>query len=167
MNSSNGTGENRVEPWEVMGYSVMVPVICGIVLSAADLITVLLVFLSGLARGVWVKSFFWRCFDELFHIPVGSIAHRPSLGELAWFCVHFQSSSTSRYAFTFTIMNGKLVYSEFAKSKYYAIHNWFRLVLLGLIPSVTLLLGNLLLMHSLWRPRGPLLPARSLSTAAV
>ncbi|XP_064092084.1 probable G-protein coupled receptor B0563.6 [Macrobrachium nipponense] len=227
--STNNTGgpanssTDSVESWEVIGYSLVIPMVCGVgvvanacslivlvkgadhlkeslytylkVLSVADLVTVFLVFLSGLARGVWVDSFFWRCFDELFHLPVGSISSSVSITTLVAvtaervaiikaplgfrvYCtplfarklcaanVVFSLIFNIPYFLTFTLRDGELVYSEFVQSRYYAVHNWFRLALLGLIPAVSLLLGNLLLLHSLWRPRGPFIPARLLASLA-
>ncbi|XP_042211642.1 uncharacterized protein LOC121859050 [Homarus americanus] len=203
-----------VEDWEVVGYSIVIPAICGIgiianalslvvllkgadrlkeslyiylkaVLSAADLVTVVLILLSGLARGVWSSSFAWKCFDAFVHLPVVSIAtlvavtvERVAIIRTPFLSRTLCTASVAHktcllvllgsvvfnvpYCFTFTVAPGHLAYSDFASSRYYTVHNWVRLVVLGLVPAVTLLLGNLLLLHALWCPRRDSLPPRPL-----
>ncbi|XP_042885989.1 uncharacterized protein LOC122262111 [Penaeus japonicus] len=211
----SGGAPGVVAGWEVAGYSVVVPSFCAVglvanalsllvlvrgaarlkeslytylkVLSAADLVTVTLVLLSGLARGVWRDSFSWRCFDAFVHLPVGSISTTVSIATLvvvtvervavirapvaarSFYCTPTRARSTSvgvlffavvfnvPYCLTYAVRDGRIAYGEFAASRYYAIHNWLRLVVLGLLPGVTLLLGNLLLLHSLRQPRSSLL----------
>ncbi|KAG7174710.1 putative G-protein coupled receptor-like [Homarus americanus] len=161
------------------------------VLSAADLVTVVLILLSGLARGVWSSSFAWKCFDAFVHLPVGGASTTVSIATLVAVTVErvaiIRTPFLSRtlctasvahktcllvllgsvvfnvpYCFTFTVAPGHLAYSDFASSRYYTVHNWVRLVVLGLVPAVTLLLGNLLLLHALWCPRRDSLPPRPL-----
>ncbi|CAL4098665.1 unnamed protein product, partial [Meganyctiphanes norvegica] len=151
------------------------------VLSASDLTTVWLVFFSGLARGVLKDSLFWGCFDAFVHLPLGSASTSISILTLmlvtferlviikapvasmrlctttvarqaSAMVILFSVIFSIPYCFTFIVKDGHIKYHHFAKSQYYSVHNWIRLVLFGFLPGVVLLLGNLLLLHSL-RPR--------------
>ncbi|KAF0289347.1 putative G-protein coupled receptor B0563.6 [Amphibalanus amphitrite] len=146
-------------------------------LAVADLVTCLLVFFSGIAKGAAAASFWWQVFEVYFYLGIGSISTTVSIAtivmvtverlilirngqsaktyctrEMAWrVClVIFPVSIVFNipYFLAFVVDDG-IQETPFYRGQYYQIHNWIRFVVFGLGTALFLAVGNLLLILSL------------------
>ncbi|XP_054015008.1 uncharacterized protein LOC128895965 [Hylaeus anthracinus] len=150
------------------------------VLAAADLVTCIMIFFSGLAKGAFWCETGWIEFDVFVHLPVGSVSSNvtvwatilATIDRLAIvlslprckppkFCDYRLARKLMIFSGCFAIVfnvpycliytyseDGALITTKFFHSWLYDLQNWLQFAMFGVIPAILLLVGNLIMCHS-------------------
>lgn len=61
-------------PGFIVQIDLVAPVCTPTALAVADLVTCLLIFFSGIAKGAAAESYWWQLFDVYMHLGFGSVS---------------------------------------------------------------------------------------------